>query len=142
MSASTSDLHKMFVRADPSVTTAKNPKLPERWAYEFNHVGVLAELAKVKQVEPDIMSSSLGVLVQKEEEKEWRRKMLEQQQEWQKEVGRNLEAAQSAKIFSDLTQIDICQVVGLLKQQNRLISLLARNSSEANQEQDNGIKLN
>ena len=88
------------------------------------------------------MSSSLGVLVQKEEEKEWRRKMLEQQQEWQKEVGRNLEAAQSAKIFSDLTQIDICQVVGLLKQQNRLISLLARNSSEANQEQDNGIKLN
>ena len=45
-------------------------------------------------------------------------------------------------IFSDLTQIDICQVVGLLKQQNRLISLLARNSSEANQEQDNGIKLN
>ena len=76
----------MFVRADPSVTTAKNPKLPERWAYEFNHVGVLAELAKVKEVEPDIMSSSLGVLVQKEEEKEWRRKMLEQQQEWQKEV--------------------------------------------------------
>ena len=45
-------------------------------------------------------------------------------------------------IFSDLTQIDICQVVGLLKQQNHLISLLARNSSEANQEQDNGIKLN
>ena len=86
MSASTSDLHKMFVRADPSVTTAKNPKLPERWAYEFNHVGVLAELAKVKEVEADIMSSSLGVLVQKEEEKEWRRKMLEQQQEWQKEV--------------------------------------------------------
>jgi len=100
--------------ADPTATTVKNPKLPERWAYEHNHVGVLVELAKVKEVEPDIMSSSLGVLVQKEEEKEWRRKMLEQQQEWQKEV------------------------VGLLKQQNRLISLLARNSSEANQEQDNG----
>ena len=87
----------MFVRADPSVTTAKNPKLPERWAYEFNHVGVLAELAKVKEVEADIMSSSLGELVQKEEEREWRRRkdeeerewrreMLEQQQEWQKEV--------------------------------------------------------
>ena len=40
----------------------------------------------MKEVEPDIMSSSLGVLVQKEEEKEWRRKMLEQQQEWQREV--------------------------------------------------------
>ena len=84
-------------RADPTATTVKNPKLPERWAYEHNHVGVLVELAKVKEVEPDIMSSSLGELVQKEEERErrrrkdeeereWRREMLEQQQEWQKEV--------------------------------------------------------
>ena len=75
-----------------------NPKLPERWAYEFNHVGVLAELVKVKEVEQDIMSSSLGELVLKEEEidwrrskdeeeREWRRQMLQQQQEWQKEVG-------------------------------------------------------
>ena len=74
-----------------------NPKLPERWAYEFNHAGVLAELVKVKEVEQDIMSSSLGELVLKEEEREWRRrredeerewrmKMLQQQQEWQKEV--------------------------------------------------------
>ena len=81
-----------------------NPKLPERWAYEFNHVGVLAELVKVKEVEQDIMSSSLGELVLKEEEREWRRRMLEQctsaiqqQQDWQKEV------------------------VGLLKQQNLLV---------------------
>ena len=79
----------------------KNPKLPERWAYEHNHVGVLVELAKVKEVEPEIMSSSLGALVrelvQKEEEREWRRKMLEQcssavqqQQDWQKEVAGKL----------------------------------------------------
>ena len=64
-----------FFRA---ATTAKNPKLPERWAYENNHVGVLAELAKVKEVEVDIMDSSLGQLVLKEEEREWRRQMLEQ----------------------------------------------------------------
>ena len=48
---------------DPAATTAKNTKLPERWAYENNHVGALAELAKVKEVEPDIMDSSLGKLV-------------------------------------------------------------------------------
>ena len=68
----------IFFRADPAATTAKNTKLPERWAYENNHVGVLAELAKVKEVEPDIMDSSLGKLVLKDEEREWRRQMLEQ----------------------------------------------------------------
>jgi len=132
--------------AKPTATTAENPKLPERWAYEHNHVGVLVELAKVKEVDPDIMSSSLGELVRKqeerewnggkeeeerecrrrkeEEEKEWRRKMLEQctsaiqqQQDWQKEV------------------------VGMFKQQNQLISLLARNSSVADQEQDNDANI-
>ena len=58
----------------------------------------------MKEVDPEIMSSSLGELVQKEEEREcrrrkeeeereWRRKMLEQctsaiqqQQDWQMEV--------------------------------------------------------
>ena len=37
--------------ADPDTTTRKNPKLPEKWAYDYNHVGVLAELAKVKHEE-------------------------------------------------------------------------------------------
>ena len=108
----------------------ENPKLAERWAYNYNHVGVLAELAKVKDLDSDIMDSSLGELVRKEEEKEfrnkmleqkeeegeWRKKMLEQQQDWQREV------------------------VELLKQQNRLISLLAKNASDTagqKQEQDN-----
>ena len=60
----------------------KNPKLPERWAYEHSHVGVLVELAKVKEVEPEIMSSSLGELVQKEEEREWRMRKEEEEREW------------------------------------------------------------
>ena len=68
----------------------KNPKLPERWAYEHNHVGVLVELAKVKEVEPEIMSSSLGELVrelvQQEEEKEWRRRKEEEEREWRKKM--------------------------------------------------------
>ena len=67
----------LLYRADPTATTANNPNLPERWAYNNNHVGVLAELVKVKEVALDIMDSSLGKLVLKEEEREWRRKMLE-----------------------------------------------------------------
>merc|ERR1719209_289683 len=97
--------------ADPTATTVKNSKLPEHWAYDHNHVGVLVELSKVKELNPEILSSSLGALVselvQKEEEREWRRK----QQDWQKEV------------------------VGMLKQQNQLISLLSINSSEAKKEE-------
>merc|ERR1719430_3064384 len=97
--------------ADPTATTVKNPKLPEHCAYDHDHVGVLVELSKVKELNPEILSSSLGALVrelvQKEEKREWRRKVLEQQQE----------------------------VVGMLKQQNQLISLLSRNSSEAEKEE-------
>ena len=37
--------------ADPDTTTRKNPELPEKWAYDYNHVGVLAELAKIKEVD-------------------------------------------------------------------------------------------
>ena len=70
-------LINLLYRADPTATTANNPNLPERWAYNNNHVGVLAELVKVKEVALDIMDSSLGKLVLKEEEREWRRKMLE-----------------------------------------------------------------
>ena len=74
-------------------------------------------MAKVKEVDPEIMSSSLGELVQKEEErecrrrkeeeeKEWRRKMLEQctsaiqqQQDWQKEV-KGISKYQNPMIYS------------------------------------------
>ena len=72
------EMINVLFRVDPAATTAKNTKLPERWAYENNHVGALAELTKVKEVEPDIMDSSLGKLVLKDEEREWRRQMLEQ----------------------------------------------------------------
>ena len=78
-------------------------------------------MAKVKDLGSDINVSSLGELVRKEEEREfrkktleqkeeegeWRKKMLEQQEDWQREV------------------------VEMLKQQNLLISLLAKSASEA-----------
>jgi len=117
--------------ADPTAVTAKNPKLPERWAYESNHVGVLVELAKVKEVDPEIMSSSLGELVQKEEERECRRRKEEEEKEWRRKM---LEQCTSAIQQQQDWQME---VTGMLKQQNKLISLLARNSSETEQEQDN-----
>ena len=80
----------------------------------------------MKSLDPEILSSSLGQLVQREEEREWQRRRLEemrlqreavdkctsaihQQQEWQKEV------------------------VEVLKEQNKLISVLAKKLSEAGQ---------
>ena len=99
----------------------ENPKLAERWAYNYNHVGVLAELAKVKDLESDIMESSLGELVRKEEEREWRRKMVEQmeeEREWRKKTLQQQQDWQR-------------EVVEMLKQQNLLISLLAKNASDA-----------
>ena len=111
----------------------KNPKLPERWAYEHNHVGVLVELAKVKEVEPEIMSSSLGELVrelvQQEEEREWRMRKEEEEKEWRKKM---LEQCSSAVQQQQDWQKE---VVGMLKQQNQLISLLARNSSDAKEQE-------
>ena len=108
-------IHVLF-RADPAATTAKNTKLPERWAYENNHVGALAELAKVKEVEPDIMDSSLGKLVLKDEEREWRRQMLvlkDEEREWRR------------------------QMLEQLTHQNQLIALIAKKTLGSEQVQDN-----
>ena len=101
---------------DPAATTAKNTKLPERWAYENNHVGALAELAKVKEVEPDIMDSSLGKLVLRDEEREWRRQMLvlkDEEREWRR------------------------QMLEQLTEQNQLIALIAKKTLGSEQVQDN-----
>ena len=111
-------------RANPTATTAKNPKLPERWAYEYNHFGVLAELAKVKDLEVDIMSSSLGELVQREEEREWRRKKDEEEREWRRKM---LEQYSNAVKQQQEWQKE---VVGMLKQQNRLNSLIVNSLLE------------
>jgi len=114
--------------ADPTATTVENPKLAERWAFNFNHVGVLAELAKVKDLGSDINVSSLGELVRKEEEREFRKKTLEQKEEegeWRKKMFEQQEDWQR-------------EVIEMLKQQNLLISLLAKNASDAaGQKQDN-----
>ena len=104
----------------------ENPKLPERWAYEHKHVGVLVELAKVKQVDPEIMSSSLGELVRKqeerewnggkeEEEREWRRRKEEEEREWRRKM---LEQCTSAIQQQQNWQKE---VVAMLKYQNPMI---------------------
>merc|ERR1719500_1443608 len=121
--------------ADPTATTAKNPKLPERWAYEANHVGVLVELAKVKEVDPEIMSSSLGELVLKEEERECRRRKEEEEMEWRRrneEEEREWRRQMLEQCTSAVQQQQDWQkeVVGMLKQ------LLPNKSSKVEREQD------
>ena len=106
----------------------KNPKLPERWAYEHNHVGVLVELAKAKEVDPEIMLSSLGELVLKEEERECRRRKEEEEMEWRRrkeEEEREWRRKMLEQCTSAIQQQQDWQkeVVGLLKQQNPLIWL-------------------
>jgi len=132
--------------ADPTAVTVKNPKLPERWAYEHKHVGVLVELAKVKEVDPEIMLSSLGELVLKEEERERRRRKEEEEMEWRRrreEEERELRRQMLEQCTSAIQQQQNWQkeVVGMFKQQNQLISLLARNSSGTNQERDNDANI-
>ena len=98
----------------------KNPKLPERWAYEHKHVGVLVELAKVKEVDPEIMLSSLGELVLKEEERERRRRKEEEEMEWRRRKEEE-EREWRRKMFEQCTSAIQQQqnwqkeVVGLLK---------------------------
>jgi ankyrin repeat protein len=44
---------------DPMVTTERNEKTAEDWASSYSKVGVLVELAKVKEISADIMSSDI-----------------------------------------------------------------------------------
>ena len=62
------DAHNPFSpRVDPSVTTKENETTPEEWANRYNKVGVLVELAKVKELSADIMSGSIWSSVQREQ---------------------------------------------------------------------------
>ena len=112
---------------NPSATTAKNPKLPERLAFEFSHVGVLVELARMKALDPEILSSSLGQLVQREEEMEWQRRRLEEMKLHREAVDKCSSAVQQQQEWQQ-------QLVEVLKEQNKLISILVKKLSEAGQE--------
>ena len=112
---------------NPSATTAKNPKLPERLAFEFSHVGVLVEFAKMKALDPEILSSSLGKLVQREEEREWQRRRLEEMRLMREAVDKCSSAVQQLQEWQK-------EVVEVLKEQNKLILVLAKKLSEAGQE--------
>ena len=96
-------------------------------AFEFNHVGVLAELAKIKALDPEILSSSLGQLVQKEEEREWQRRRLEEMRLMREAVGKCTSAVHQQQEWQK-------EVVEVLKEQNKMISVLAKKLSGAGQE--------
>ena len=80
----------------------------------------------MKEVDPEIMSSSLGELVRKQEEREWnggkekverewRRRKEEEEREWRRQM---LEQCTSAFQQQQDWQME---VFGMLKQQNPLI---------------------
>jgi len=52
---------------DPMVTTERNETTAEEWASKYSKVGVLVELAKVKEISADIMASDIWSKVQGEQ---------------------------------------------------------------------------
>ena len=49
-------------------------------AFKKNHLEVLVELNKVKELQPCIMGSSMGMQIQRREERAWRKKIEEKQE--------------------------------------------------------------
>ena len=92
---------------DPKETTETNIENAEIYAWRNRHLEVLVEMNKVKELQPLIMESSLGMQVQRMEERAWRVKMEEKQQK--------MEEKQE-------------EMVALL---NQLISLQTRDSAKA-----------
>jgi len=65
---------------DPKETTETNIENAEIFAWRNGHLKVLVEMNKVMELQPLIMDSSLGMQVQRMEERAWRKKMEEKQQ--------------------------------------------------------------
>ena len=99
-------------RVDIEGTTEKNGQAPEILAWKNYHLEVLVEMNKFKQLQPCVMESSLGMQVQRMEERAWRKKMEERQQK--------MEAKQD-------------EMVALL---NQVVSLLTGDSAKAEQGTD------
>jgi len=62
---------------DPEVVTETNGSSPEILAWKSNHLEVLVEMNKFKELKSCIMESDLGREVQRKEERGWRKKMEE-----------------------------------------------------------------
>ena len=87
-------------RVDPDAITEENRNNPAYLAWKKENLGVLVELNKVTELYPNIMESPLGRQVLRREEKEWRKKMEEKQEELMKQVV-SLQRRDPAKITSD-----------------------------------------
>ena len=60
-------IFRSLQRVDPMVTTERNDRTAEEWASKYSKVGVLVELAKVKEISADIMASDIWSKVQGEQ---------------------------------------------------------------------------
>merc|ERR1712037_646182 len=64
---------------DPEAVTENNECSPEILAWKNNHLEVLVEMNKFKELKSCIMESDLGREVQRREERGWKKKMEEKQ---------------------------------------------------------------
>ena len=87
-------------RVDPDAITEENRNDPAYLAWKKENLEVLVELNKVTELYPNMMESPLGRQVLRREEKEWRKKMEEKQEELMKQVI-SLQRRDPAKITSD-----------------------------------------
>ena len=87
-------------RVDPDAITEENRNNPAYLGWKKENLEILVELNKVTELYPNIMESPLGRQVLRREEKEWRKKMEEKQEELMKQVI-SLQRGNSVKITSD-----------------------------------------
>ena len=87
-------------RVDPDAITEENRNNPAYLAWKKENLGVLVELNKVTELYPNIIERPLGRQVLRREEKEWRKKMEEKQEELMKQVI-SLQKGDPVKITSD-----------------------------------------
>ena len=121
-------------RVDPEVVTENNGSSPEILAWKNNHLEVLVEMNKFKELRSCIMESDLGREVQRREERRWRKKM----EELLVLSKTNDSANEDDKMWRKKMEENQENMVAIL---NQLVSLNTRNLAKAEQGTDNNVNL-
>jgi len=119
---------------DPEVVTESNGSSPEILAWKSNHLEVLVEMNKFKELRSCITESDLGREVQRREERGWRKKM----EELLVLSKTNDSANEDDKMWRKTMEEKQEDMVAIL---NQLVSLNTRNSAKAEEGVDNNANL-
>jgi len=116
---------------DPEVVTESNGSSPEILAWKSNHLEVLIEMNKFKELRSSIMESNSGREVQRREERRWRKKM-----EQLVALSKTSDSAkQDDKMWRKKMEENMIAIL------NQLVSLNTRNSAKAEHGTDNNVNL-